>query len=74
MKITDLKCAIIASSPVLRITTDEGVTGWSQIEAPKPYVQPQVLSLRDWIVGKDPRDVERVMRRIRVRGGFKPFG
>ena len=74
MKITDLKCAIIASSPVLRITTDEGITGWSQIEAPKPYVQPQVLSLRDWIVGQDPRDVERVMRRIRVRGGFKPFG
>jgi L-alanine-DL-glutamate epimerase-like enolase superfamily enzyme len=74
VKITNLKCAIIASSPVLRITTDEGLTGWSQIEAPKPYVQPQVLSLRDWIVGQDPRDVERVMRRIRVRGGFKPFG
>ena len=74
MKITDLKCAVIASSPVIRITTDEGITGWSQIETPKPYVQPQVLQLKDWIVGQDPRDVERVMRRIRVRGGFKPFG
>lgn len=74
MKITDLKCAIIASSPVIRITTDEGITGWSQIETPKPYVKPQVLDLKDWIVGQDPRDVERVMRRIRVRGGFKPFG
>ncbi len=74
MKITDLKCAIIAGSPVLRITTDEGITGWSQIETPKPYLQPIVLQLRDWIVGQDPRDVERVMRRIRVRGGFKPFG
>jgi L-alanine-DL-glutamate epimerase-like enolase superfamily enzyme len=74
MKITDLKCAIIADSPVLRVTTDEGITGWSQIETPKPYVQPQVQQLRDWIVGQDPRDVERVMRRIRVRGGFKPFG
>ena len=74
MKITDLKCAVIADSPVIRITTDEGITGWSQIETPKPYVQPQVLQLRDWIVGQDPRDVERVMRRIRVRGGFKPFG
>ena len=74
MKITDLKCAIIASSPVIRITTDEGITGWSQIETPKPYVKPQVLQLKDWIVGQDPRDVERVMRRIRVRGGFKPFG
>lgn len=74
MKITDLKCAIIASSPVIQITTDEGITGWSQIETPKPYVKPQVLALKDWIVGQDPRDVERVMRRIRVRGGFKPFG
>ena len=74
MKITDLKCAIIAGSPVIRITTDEGITGWSQIETPKPYVKPQVLQLKDWIVGQDPRDVERVMRRIRVRGGFKPFG
>ncbi|MGV3490047.1 MAG: mandelate racemase/muconate lactonizing enzyme family protein [Devosia sp.] len=74
MKITDLKCAIIANSPVIRITTDEGITGWSQIETPKPYVKPQVLELKDWIVGQDPRDVERVMRRIRVRGGFKPFG
>lgn len=74
MKITDLKCAVIASSPVIRIVTDEGITGWSQIETPKPYLQPIVLQLKDWIVGQDPRNVERVMRRIRVRGGFKPFG
>jgi len=74
MKITDLKCAVIASSPVIRIATDEGITGWSQIETPKPYLQPIVLQLRNWIVGQDPANVERVMRRIRVRGGFKPFG
>lgn len=74
MKITDLKCAVIANSPVIRITTDEGITGWSQIETPKPYLQPIVLQLKDWLVGQDPRDVERVVRRIRVRGGFKPFG
>jgi L-alanine-DL-glutamate epimerase-like enolase superfamily enzyme len=74
MKITDIKCAVIASSPVIRITTDEGITGWSQIETPKPYLQPIVLQLRDWIVGQDPVNVERVMKRIRVRGGFKPWG
>jgi len=74
MKITDLKCAIIANAPIIQIRTDEGITGWGQIETPKPYVKPQVLDLKDWIVGQDPRDVERVMRRIRVRGGFKPFG
>ena len=74
MKITDLKCAVIANSPVIRIDTDEGIIGWAQIETPKPYVKPQVLDLKAWIIGQDPRDVERVMRRIRVRGGFKPFG
>ena len=27
VKITDLKCAIIGSNPVVRITTDEGIDG-----------------------------------------------
>ncbi|HMR29392.1 MAG TPA: mandelate racemase/muconate lactonizing enzyme family protein [Geminicoccaceae bacterium] len=74
MKITDIKCAVIVNSPVIRITTDEGITGWSQIETPKPYLQPIVLQLKSWLVGQDPVNVERVMRRIRVRGGFKPWG
>jgi L-alanine-DL-glutamate epimerase-like enolase superfamily enzyme len=74
VKITDVKCAVIANAPVIRITTDEGITGWSQIETPKPYLQPIVLQLKDWVVGQDPTNVERVMRRIRVRGGFKPWG
>lgn len=74
MKITDIKCAVIANSPVIRITTDEGITGWSQIETPKPYMQPIVLQLKSWLVGQDPVNVERIMKRIRVRGGFKPFG
>ena len=54
MKITDIKCAVIANSPVIRIVTDEGITGWSQIETPKPYLQPIVLQLKGWIVGQDP--------------------
>ncbi len=74
MKITDVKCAVIASSPVIRITTDEGITGWGQIETPKPYLQPIVLQLKSWLVGQDPVNVERVVKRIRVRGGFKPWG
>ena len=74
MKITDIKCAVIASSPVIRITTDEGITGWSQIETPKPYLQPIVLQLKEWLVGQNPVNVERVMKRIRSRGAFKPWG
>src|SRR5690606_20928471 len=58
----------------VRIVTDEGIDGWSQLETPKPYAHPQVLLLKPWLVGQDPTDVERVMKRIRSRGGFKPWG
>jgi len=74
LKITDIKCAVIADSPVVRIVTDEGVDGWSQIETPKPYVQLLVLQLKPFLVGEDPTNVERLMKRIRYRGGFKPWG
>ncbi|MEJ7838501.1 MAG: mandelate racemase/muconate lactonizing enzyme family protein [Thermomicrobiales bacterium] len=74
MKIIDVKCAVIASSPVVRIVTDEGIDGWGQIESPKPYMQPIVLMLKPWLLGQDPTNVERVMRTIRSRGGFKPWG
>ena len=74
MKITDLKCAVIGGSPVVRIITDEGIDGYGQIETPKPYLQPVVLMLKPALIGQDPTNVERVMRRIRSRGGFKPWG
>ncbi|WDR03898.1 mandelate racemase/muconate lactonizing enzyme family protein [Devosia algicola] len=54
MKITDIKCAIIANSPVIRIITDEGITGWSQIETPKPYLQPIVLQAQGLAGGAGP--------------------
>jgi L-alanine-DL-glutamate epimerase-like enolase superfamily enzyme len=74
MKITEVRCAVIASSPVIQIRTDEGITGWSQIETPKPYLKPIVLQLEPWLIGQNPVNVERVVKRIRVRGGFKPWG
>jgi len=74
MKITEVRCAVIADSPVIQIRTDEGITGWSQIETPKPYLKPIVLQLERFLVGQDPVNVERVVRRIRFRGGFKPWG
>lgn len=74
VKITDLKCAVIAESPIVRISTDEGITGWGQIETPKPYLQPLVMMLKPALIGQDPTNVERVMRSIRTRGGFKPWG
>ena len=74
MKITDVKCAIIGNYPVVRITTDEGVDGFGQAEASKPYLKPHVLFYKDKIIGMDPTNVERVMQRIRRLGGFKPWG
>jgi len=74
MKITDLKCAVIGSNPIVRIVTDEGISGYGEIEAYKPYLKPHVLLLRDAILDQDPTDVERVMLRIRQRGAFKPWG
>jgi L-alanine-DL-glutamate epimerase-like enolase superfamily enzyme len=74
MKIVDLKCAVIGKNPIVRIVTDEGISGFGQVEQYKPYLKPFVLFFRDALLGQDPTDVERVMLRIRQRGAFKPWG
>lgn len=74
MKIVDLKCAVIGRSPVVRIVTDEGVSGFAQAETWKPYLKPHILALREALIGEDPTLVERTMLKIRQRGGFKPWG
>ncbi|WP_417271684.1 mandelate racemase/muconate lactonizing enzyme family protein [Celeribacter sp.] len=74
MRITDLRCALIGDSPVVRILTDAGIDGYSQVETWKPFLVPNILGLRELLVGCDPTDVERCMTRIRHRGGFKPWG
>ena len=74
MKIIDLKCAGLGRSPVVRITTDAGISGYAQVETYKPYLRPNVLLLREALLGQDPTNVERVVQRIRQRGAFKPWG
>ena len=74
IKITDLRCAIIGRNPVVRITTDQGISGYGQAESTKAYLKPMVLFYRDRIIGEDPTDVERVMLKIRRLGAFKPWG
>ena len=74
MQITDLKCAILGGSPVVRITTDTGIEGYGQAEHYKSYLKPHVLFTATTSVGQDPTDVERVMLRIRRLGSFKPWG
>ncbi len=74
MKITDLKCATIGSHLVLRIVTDEGIDGFSQGETSKPYLKDPILRLKEFVVGQDPTDVERVMRRNSTAGRGQTVG
>jgi L-alanine-DL-glutamate epimerase-like enolase superfamily enzyme len=74
IKITDLRCALMGNSPVVRITTDQGIDGFGQAETTKPYLKPFVLFYKDYLIGEDPTNVERVMMKIRRMGSFKPWG
>ncbi len=74
IKITDLRCAVIGRNPVVRIVTDQGISGYGQAETTKAYLKPMVLFYKDYILGEDPTDVERVMLKIRRLGAFKPWG
>jgi L-alanine-DL-glutamate epimerase-like enolase superfamily enzyme len=74
IKITDLRCAIIGKNPVIRIVTDQGVSGYGQAESSKAYLKPMVLFYKDYLLGEDPTDVQRVILKIRRLGAFKPWG
>ena len=47
MKITDLKCGMIGTHPVVRIVTDQGISGYGQAEHYKPYLKPFILQFRE---------------------------
>jgi L-alanine-DL-glutamate epimerase-like enolase superfamily enzyme len=74
MKITDLRCATIGAHPVVRMTTDEGISGLGPVEAYNTYIAPHVMFYKDMTLGEDPTNVERVMQKIRRMGAFKPWG
>jgi len=74
IRITDLRCAILGGSPVVRVVTDQGISGYGQAESRKSYLKPMVLFYKNYILGEDPTDVERVMLKIRRLGAMKPWG
>ena len=45
---------------VVRITTDQGISGYGQAETTKPYLKPFVLFYKDYLIGEDPTNVERM--------------
>ena len=74
MKITDLRCTVLGQNPIVRITTDEGISGYGEVESSKSYLKPHILFYKQFILGEDPTNVERVMHKIRRLGSFKPWG
>jgi L-alanine-DL-glutamate epimerase-like enolase superfamily enzyme len=74
MKIVDLKATVIGQNPVVRVVTDAGISGYGMAESFKPYLTPHVIFYKQFVLGHDPTDVERVMMRIRQLGSFKPWG
>jgi L-alanine-DL-glutamate epimerase-like enolase superfamily enzyme len=74
IKITDLKCAIIGQNPVIRVVTDQGISGYGQAESAKRYLKPMVLFYKQYVIGEDPTNIERIMLKIRRMGAFKPWG
>ena len=73
MKITDVKSAKIGTNIVIRIVTDKGIDGYSQIESNKDYVRPLIPYFKSMIIGCDPTNVEDVLRRMRRSAAFKPW-
>ena len=53
MKITDMKVTVLGGSPVVRIVTDEGISGYGQAETYKPYLKPHILFYKDFILGAE---------------------
>jgi hypothetical protein len=51
IKITDIKCAIIGRNPVVRVVTNQSISGYGQAESTKPYLKPMVLFYKDYLVG-----------------------
>ena len=74
IKITDLKCAIIGQNPVIRVVTDQGISGYGEAESVKNYLKPMVLFYKQYLLDEDPTDVQRMMLKIRRMGAFKPWG
>jgi L-alanine-DL-glutamate epimerase-like enolase superfamily enzyme len=74
LKIIDVRCVLLGGHPLIRVVTDVGIDGYSQIESTKPFLVPMVDYFKGMILGEDPTHVESVMLRMRRRGGSKPWG
>ena len=49
---------------LVEVKTDEGISGYGEVEQYKPFLKPFVLYFREALLGQEPTDVERVMLRV----------
>jgi L-alanine-DL-glutamate epimerase-like enolase superfamily enzyme len=74
MKITEVKTALLGNNLVVRVVTDEGLSGYGAVESTREFVRPHFALLEPYLIGEDPTQVERTMLKIRRLGAFKPWG
>ncbi|WP_203434245.1 mandelate racemase/muconate lactonizing enzyme family protein, partial [Jiangella asiatica] len=71
LKITDLRIAVLEgvpfTSPIVRISTNQGITGWGEV---RDDADPRfALMLKSRILGENPCNVEMLFKRIKQFGG-----
>ena len=74
MKITGVRGTDLGGHPLIRVLTDAGIDGYSEVESNKPWVLPMLPFFGERLSGADPTLVESTIRRIRRLGGNKPWG
>ena len=70
LKITDIRGATLASIydfPIIRIYTNQGITGLGEVRDAGWIAQ--ALMLKPYLIGKDPLDIETILRSIRHMTG-----
>ncbi len=66
LKITDMRVAVVGNRPILRLDTNQGISGLGEVRdgASKTYA----LILKSRILGENPCDVDRIFRKIKQFG------
>ncbi len=69
MKITDVEVFLLKPTVLVRLRTDEGITGWGECSPMNGLVVAAHVrhSLADLVVGEDPFDMERLVEKMFVR-------
>ena len=72
LKITDLRVAVVGASPIIRIDTNQGISGYGEVRdgASKTYA----LMLKSRILGENPCNVDKIFRKIKQFGNHARQG